>query len=203
MSKCIPNIIPIPSISTGSRIEQTKESDLHLLFAAVNPEAPTKGLDMLIAATSELALENPQVAITLNIVGKRVDTIPSSKNLTLRSHGFLLQEELAELFKKVHLVVVPSRIDNSPSIISEAQLNRVLVLATKVGGIPELVEDSITGLLCEPNANSLKLSIMRSVSLVNKEEIIEKGMKQASYRHNPESVVLSHIGVYQKLIAHG
>jgi glycosyltransferase involved in cell wall biosynthesis len=201
-SKCISNIIPIPDRNSEPRVMQGNMREIHLLFAAVNPEAPTKGLDILVGALSELAVENPDLSITLNIVGKKIQMDLAPNNLTFVIHGYLSQEGIGDLFKKVNLVVVPSRIDNSPSIISEAQLSGVLVLATQVGGIPELIEDSISGLLCEPNTASLKQSILRSIKIKNREEIIEESIERAIYRHSPEKVVSSHIEIYRKIISH-
>jgi glycosyltransferase involved in cell wall biosynthesis len=48
------------------------------------------------------------------------------------------------------ILVVPSRIESIPQVIKEAFFLQVPVIATNVGGIPELISNNITGLLVPP-----------------------------------------------------
>jgi glycosyltransferase involved in cell wall biosynthesis len=58
------------------------------------------------------------------------------------------QEELSELFKNHHFLVIPSKFnEGSPTVIQEAMASGVIVIATQVGGIPELIKDGETGFL--------------------------------------------------------
>lgn len=50
------------------------------------------------------------------------------------------------------LLVVPSRLDGRPLAVLEALAMGVPVLATRVGGLPELVIDNVTGFTCAPGA---------------------------------------------------
>ena len=201
-SQCIANIVPIGGAQENETRSDFSESGLHILFTAVNPDLPTKGLDLLVEAITELALDYPQLKIILSIVGKPIQIQSRSPNLEILVHGFLTHQALVNLFEHVDLAVIPSRADNSPSVISEAQLSGVLVLATRVGGIPELIEDSITGLLCEPTVDSLKRSILRSRTIKNRDEISKNGKDCAAERHNPKRIVSAHIDMYLKLINH-
>jgi glycosyltransferase involved in cell wall biosynthesis len=63
-------------------------------------------------------------------------------------HGLLLGETLQRLVDEIDVLVVPSRNDGRPLIIQEAQARGIAVVAAEVGGIPELVENDVTGLLC-------------------------------------------------------
>jgi len=58
--------------------------------------------------------------------------------------------------KKSSILVVPSRMESSPTSIKEAFYFKIPVVATNVGGIPELITDNHTGLLV-PYDNSEKL----------------------------------------------
>lgn len=48
------------------------------------------------------------------------------------------------------LLVLPSRFDGRPLVVMEALAMGVPVIASRVGGLPELVEDGVTGGLCVP-----------------------------------------------------
>jgi glycosyltransferase involved in cell wall biosynthesis len=57
-------------------------------------------------------------------------------------------EDIGEFFKEVDLLVVPSEaVDANPRVIPEAYAAGVPVLAFDGGGIPELIEHGVTGLL--------------------------------------------------------
>lgn len=198
-TKVIPNIIYAPKIAQTSKQIPAIMTEFKLLFAAMTPDAPTKGLDLLIQAVTNFAALRPRVKINLDIVGKEVVVNSQLKNLSFTLHGFQENSSMEDFFKKVDLLVVPSRIDNSPSIISEAQLNGVLVLGTNVGGIPELITDSVSGLLCEPNVVSLEFALNRAFSLENKGDLIECAFMQAAIRHDQARIVREHIDVYTRL----
>lgn len=53
-------------------------------------------------------------------------------------------------FKRVQALVQCSRMENLPYSIMEAMSREKPVLATRVGGLPDLVEDGVTGFLVEP-----------------------------------------------------
>jgi len=47
-------------------------------------------------------------------------------------------------------VVVPSRLDGMPLIVFEAQGLGKPVVASRTGSIPEVIDDGVTGVLCDP-----------------------------------------------------
>ena len=66
-------------------------------------------------------------------------------------------EDAMRIIKSSSAVVVPSRMESLPTTIKEAFYLNVPVIATNVGGIPELVIDNETGLLV-PSENPEKLA---------------------------------------------
>ena len=48
---------------------------------------------------------------------------------------------------RASLLVLPSFMDTSPNVVSEAQVAGLPVVATRVGGVPEMIEHRRTGLL--------------------------------------------------------
>jgi glycosyltransferase involved in cell wall biosynthesis len=76
--------------------------------------------------------------------------------------------EAMTVLKSSKLVVVPSRMESLPTIIKEAFYLKVPVIATSVGGIPEMVVDKSTGILVPPE-DSEKLIIAINSLLENEE----------------------------------
>jgi GT2 family glycosyltransferase/glycosyltransferase involved in cell wall biosynthesis len=67
------------------------------------------------------------------------------------NHGAIAHERIPTALASLDVLVVPSIWpENSPFVIHEAALARLPVVASRIGGIPELVEDGRSGLLFEP-----------------------------------------------------
>ena len=77
--------------------------------------------------------------------------------------GFVTYERISELFHSADVFVMPSIVHSSgdrdgiPTVIMESLLHRVPVIATDVSGIPEMIEDGVTGLLI-PQKDSAALA---------------------------------------------
>jgi len=67
-----------------------------------------------------------------------------------RLFGGVTQSTVAQVFAAADVVTLPSHNEGLPVTICEAMLSQRPVVATTVGGIPEIVEHGETGLLCEP-----------------------------------------------------
>jgi len=69
-------------------------------------------------------------------------------------------EDAMENLKASSLLVIPSRMESIPQVIKEAFYLKIPIIATNVGGIPELITDNKTGILIPPNdPKSLENSI--------------------------------------------
>lgn len=87
------------------------------------------------------------------------------------------KDAMAEL-KSSSILVVPSRMESIPQVIKEAFYLRVPVIATKVGGVPELITDGENGILVPPE-DSEKLASAINNLLANKE--LAKRLSDAGY----------------------
>jgi glycosyltransferase involved in cell wall biosynthesis len=72
--------------------------------------------------------------------------------------GARTQTELLEEYRAADLFALASRVardgdrDGLPNVLVEAQSQGLACIATRVSGIPELIEDGVTGVLVEPDA---------------------------------------------------
>jgi len=115
--------------------------------------AKIKGISTLLEAFSHLISENCD--ITLYIAGPRGDLSQSElekiiKSPHIRFLGKISHSLKLKLMKSVDLIVVPSIWENFPLVVIEAMGCAKPVIATAVGGIPEIIENGVNGILVPP-----------------------------------------------------
>jgi glycosyltransferase involved in cell wall biosynthesis len=81
--------------------------------------------------------------------------------------------ETEELSKGLDAVLVASRFENMPYVVLEAMASAKLVIAPRVGGIPEMIENGQTGCLFEPDSPSSLARCLEHVAALNKAEIAQ------------------------------
>lgn len=116
-----------------------------------------KGLATLMEAIRDtgwpvvLAGEGPMGSFVKERIGK-----PGWKNVSLAGH--LEGERLANLYRGAKLVLFPSEwYENAPMSILESYAYGKPVIGARLGGVAELIQDEVTGLLFEPtNVNDLR-----------------------------------------------
>jgi len=91
--------------------------------------------------------------------------------------------KVREFLTEIDVYALISGIDMSPLTLQEAQLMEKPVIATNVGGIPELMKDGETGFLIEKN-NSDELFEKLSMLLNNLENAKEMGVKGKEFVKN-------------------
>jgi glycosyltransferase involved in cell wall biosynthesis len=110
--------------------------------------------------------------------------------------------EVATELSRCTLFVLPTLMDNSPNCLAEAMAVGVPSIATKVGGIPSMVDDKRDGMLYEKHdieglVNVVKL-LLTDRCLLNK--ISVNARKRAFERNFPAEVSKKYITVYKSLM---
>ena len=135
-------------------------ADLVLLF--VGRLVYTKGVTFLVEAVSRLREQGIDAALLVCGTGKyRPELEQKVRALGLDKHvkmlGFVPQGELRRCYAASDVCVVPSTFESMSIVTLEAMSMRKPVVATRVGGIPELVRDGENGLVV-PSADSRALA---------------------------------------------
>jgi len=99
--------------------------------------------------------------------------------------------ETMKILKQSKLLIVPSRHESLPQVIKEAFYLNVPVIATNVGGIPEIIEHNQTGILV-PSENPEKLKIA-----IN--DLLENFELQEILKENAHNFILEYF-TWEKLL---
>ena len=110
---------------------------------------------MLLEAFARLLPEYPEAALT--IVGDgglrpQLEASVASKGLSdaVRFTGALSQGDVAAELARSAIFVLPSYAEGVPVVLMEAMAAGRPVVTSRITGIPELVEDGVSGFLTEP-----------------------------------------------------
>jgi len=129
-----------------------------------------KGLDYLIEAFDKITTEFP--ALKLVLIGQGTEKFQNRDNI--KSKGRLSLEQTRAVMKDCYCLVLPSLSEGLPRVLMEAMALGKPVVASNVGGIPDLIQDSQNGFLFEV-ANSNELAEKLRILLNNRNLAIEMG----------------------------
>ena len=76
-------------------------------------------------------------------------------------------EDAMENLKASSILVISSRMESIPQVIKEAFYLKVPIIATNVGGIPELITNNVTGILVPPNNSEILLKKINELLVDN------------------------------------
>jgi glycosyltransferase involved in cell wall biosynthesis len=116
-----------------------------LLFVA-GPNDETKGIRDLLRAFGPLRERHPN--LRLRIVGEPPAGTVEGEGVEVA--GRVSREEMPEAYRRGDIFVLPTLADNTPVTLMEAMASGLPSVATRVGGIPEMVEPGTTGRLVPP-----------------------------------------------------
>jgi glycosyltransferase involved in cell wall biosynthesis len=116
---------------------------------------PVKGALLLIEAMAQVLQAHPDATLTLAGDGPaRAGAEARAKALgidgAVRFAGFLTQGQVADLLAKSDMLVLPSFAEGLPVVYMEALASRIPVVASRVAGVQELVEDGVCGFTVPP-----------------------------------------------------
>ncbi len=118
-----------------------------------------KGIDTLLAAARVAS----DVPVRLAGGGPLFEPYSQAAPPNVRMLGQLQADEMTGFYRGARFLVLPTAcFEGCPLVISEAMSHGLPVIASRIGGLPELVEDGVTGFLFEQgNAAELAAKIQR------------------------------------------
>jgi len=132
----------MPPIPCGTK-PTWPENKIRLLF--VGRFDYQKGVDILLSALALMGNQVHAVLVGASVLKDSNTDYEFPGNVTVA--GWLNPEELENYFVSADLLVAPSRWEGFGLTVAEAMRAGLPVVASRVGGLAELVEDGVTGIL--------------------------------------------------------
>lgn len=178
---CIHNGIDLESVCvTTQRSEKRREwhiDDETFVVGTVGRLVPVKGHAVLLQALRILRDANHEV--TLLLVGEgplrgqlevEVQRLELTQSVIFAGH----QEQAYDFINMMDIFVLPSLHEGIPMVLLEALAMKRPVVASRVGGIPEVVLDNRSGMLVSP-ANAVELASALAEMIRNRRQAAEFG----------------------------
>jgi len=137
---------------------------------------PHKGIDGIIRTLSKLNFEFEYIVLGDGNLKKELENLARSLNIDAKFLGNVSKKEVAKYLKSSDLFILNSSYEGLPHVILEAMYYECPIIASNVGGTPEIVKDGENGFLFEYNNQK---ELLKKIYLLKDENIKEKIIKNA------------------------
>jgi glycosyltransferase involved in cell wall biosynthesis len=150
----VPNGIDALPDGDGARVRAELDIEPGApVIGAVAVLRPQKALHLLVRAAAELVREHPRLRVLIAGNGPERETLEALvRELGLEGSVTLLglRRDVPDLLAALDVAVVSSDFEGTPLAVLEYMDAALPVVATRVGGLPDLIEHGRHGLLVEP-----------------------------------------------------
>jgi glycosyltransferase involved in cell wall biosynthesis len=154
----VPNGIPTQRFQHSEEARITVRESLQVrpgevLLIAIGSLWPVKNHADLIRAMAGLSMTHPNVKLILAGVGILQDELVRLRDELILGDSvkFLgVRQDVADLLSGADVFVMPSLAEGNPLSLMEAMASGLPVVASAVGGIPDLIDDGVNGYLVKP-----------------------------------------------------
>ena len=116
--------------------------------------------------------------------------------------GRLGREELRSQFEQADMLALPTHEDNCPMVVLEAMASGVPIMASKVGGIPDLIDGVRAGLFCYPcDPESFRVGVKRVLEdSEHAQRMASAAHDDAMRRFHPKVIARKHLETYREIL---
>lgn len=175
-----------------------------ILFVGGNMQR--KGLPTLIQASADILKEEPSVSFW--VVGGDHNQ-PAMEKLCRTNHvrnhfqflGWRSQTELIEIYLQSDIYAMPSLVEALGVVFLEAMAAGLVPVGTRVGGIPEIIENGVNGLLVPPDSpDELARAILDLLQHPKKMQALKKNGAVTLEKFSVDSMMAGTYDVYRDAI---
>jgi glycosyltransferase involved in cell wall biosynthesis len=170
--------------------------------------SPEKGHRYLIAAMPEILSHAPGTRLKILGLGPLADEL---KNLAAALHvseSTIFEGYKSDIFSelaRIDILFVPSLSDAFPIVIMEGMAMGIPVVGTRVGGIPEMIQHRVTGLLVQPRDSVALAEAFETLCLSPDTGIRmgRRGRERVLSNYHPSQFISRHENLYRQLVTGG
>lgn len=170
---------------TGEHPDETESADLvnerRVVF--VGRLSPEKRPDLFLRMSQILATAHPH--ITFLVVGggplrEELERMTRQCGLAGRVRFTGVRHDVDRLVRGAEVLVCPSDTEGTPRAVIEAMVHAVPIVATDVGGLPDLITNQVTGVLVQPGSSAV---LARAVGDLLTNPLLARSLAEAGAEH--------------------
>ncbi|MFA4917838.1 MAG: glycosyltransferase [Thermodesulfovibrionales bacterium] len=182
-------------------------SEDEVVFGTVGRLVSTKGQSYLLDAFSEVQRKIPNSRLVIMGDGplfKKLNKRAEELNISSRVLFTGFREDVLELIRGLDVFVLPSLAEGLSIALLEAMASKLPVIASDVGGIPEVFVSSHCGRLVPPRDVSALSSAMVDIGSLNYEQrtlLGDSGRKRIEKEFTPNVMIRNLQAIYESVLA--
>lgn len=165
-----------------------------------------KSPDVLLRASREILSRFPETKIVFGGDGEIEKNKALAEELGIADrcefHGWVAGAEREELFERAAVYCLPSKNEGLPMSVLEAMAHGIPAVATAVGGVPQVIEDGVSGILInvddEVALSESLASLLAEPEL--REELGRNGRDKVILKFGLDRTVARVVGIYRALM---
>ena len=188
-------------------LEGKRKEERNTVVGFVGELRKKKGMETLLLAYAQASKHQP---ITLLIVGevrkgddkKLFDEFQfANPDLNIVVTGYIPHNDLPSYYSLIDIFVHPSLRDGMPNALLEAMACEKVIIATPVGGVLDVIQDDVNGILVKVNdADGLAEKMVEVLSQPEKREQLGRSARETVLsRYTLENELQANLKVYQRL----
>jgi glycosyltransferase involved in cell wall biosynthesis len=210
------HVIPLP-VGGNPVVERDAATWARGSICYIGRLEPRKGVIEWVDAAVAVARDDPTVHFDFigadlpyaagtsvhELVGRR---IPDALTPRIRFHGEQPRSRLPEFLSRARMAVVPSRWENFPNSCVEAMCSGLPVIASRNGGMAEMIEDGRTGWLADSQDSRGLAGALRRALATDPATIAAMGCEASAAIHamcDNTRIVDQHLELHEALVRRG
>lgn len=208
----LPN--PVETMFFSPRETTFEESGLVIFVGTI---VEKKGVKQLVQAMPLVVAEVPNARLILigrdypdpktrsSTIAMLQEKIPSSLRETIMFCGAVNHQDLPVHLSKAQICVFPSHMEAQGIVVVEAMAMQKAVVCTETGPGPEMIEDEVSGLLCDPySPHSIAEKITRLLSDEKlRTRLARAARERAVADFSIDHLVEANLEFYQRVVENG
>lgn len=192
---------PIDKKDARQLLNLSQDANLILFGTAGGGKDPHKGYDLLLSALEYVKADKKIKKIELVVFGQSKPKSQPNLGFPIHYFGHLYDDlRLAALYSVADVMVVPSRQDNLPNTVVEAQACGTPVVSFDIGGLPDIIEHQKTGYLAQAfDIRDLANGITWVLEQSDSKKLGDNARERAVEKFSEKKISEDYVSIYKKL----
>ncbi len=194
---------PPPDSGEGERLRDQLRSLPRPVIGVVGRLSPEKGVDVFLEACALLTTRRPAFSAIIAGDGPERQRLEGlCRRLALERRVLFLSHvrDVGAVYGQLDLLVLPSRSEGLPNALLEGLQTDVPIVATRVGGIPEVIGSSPAAVLVPPESVAVLAQAMDAALTDGSSPAAKAARREIGRRFSVSRRVADHLALYSHVI---